>query len=40
MKRGKYKPKPKNEKALKNFLEVKPKTNERSKRHTTCRCSK
>jgi|TARA_Y100001973_G_C5136314_1_gene300520 hypothetical protein len=40
MKRGTYKPKPKNEKALKNFLKEKPKKNERSERHTISRCSK
>ena len=40
MKRGTYKPKQKNEKALKNFLKEKPKKNERSERHTISRCSK
>jgi len=43
MKRGKYKPKQKNEKSLKNFLikdEVKDKKNERNKRHVVSRISK
>ena len=34
MKRGNYKPKLKNEKALKTFLDNNTKTNERDKRHS------
>tara|TARA_R100000458_G_scaffold41846_1_gene39609 strand:- start:335 stop:475 length:141 start_codon:yes stop_codon:yes gene_type:complete len=40
MKRGNYKPKLKNEKALKTFLDNKTKTNERDKRYSVGRGSK